>query len=798
LVKIIPLQLKKNYNMMVTLIVSYMAVFIIPLIIGSIIYSMTQKAVLNEVHKTKTNMLRHSAATIDTEIMGMRQMGMIIATNPTVMQFLRVTKPFTEDEWYQITRVISNLSPFLKTNYGMKNDINFFIYYNKSDVIITPNTIYMPDFFYNTTFSYPGVPYNQWHDNIQNYFKEKCFTSNKVLIENDPMNIITYVQPIPLTYSGKPSALIVMCLNEDNLIKIMGDVAQGGVGLVLDDKGRVIFRTSTQHGLSYLNLNALVGEEGVLNKIINRENMMVSWVTSKNSGFKYVTIIPEAVFMSNARKIQLVTVFLATFCIITGIILCVTLAWHNYSPIKKILEILAPYAKPDRNEMDYIRSMIIEALRKNQQLEKQVMEVLSENDEIKSYLQKNDNVVCNNLLLQLLRSSDKNVDGIRSWLSIYNVKLIYRRFTVINMQIDSPSSAGEQDTGCEWIRFTIASATVEMTRSFGWSHTVIVDDKKMSLIINFYDSYSDSNLRMSISRLVVQLKEFMKKQFDIILTIGISCIHTGIDSLHNSFEEAEKALAYKIVRGYDTIIFFDEIMDTKSDYFYPIDMELRLINSVKYGDFRQCNLILNEVYEENIHRRKLSLRLMQCLFFSIMSTALKTLDEIRIKYTDVFDDMLNPVDRLLESETIDEIYTNVQALFKTICDHINQLSVNRNTHLKKKLLEYICVHFTEASLSQTSVAGAMGISSQYLSRYFKQEMGINMMAYIHKLRINYSKELLSSTNMIISEISQKVGYGSEKTFIRIFKHFEGITPSRFKCLSMIEQSGAMRAPCDIV
>ena len=49
-------------------------------------------------------------------------------------------------------------------------------------------------------------------------------------------------------------------------------------------------------------------------------------------------------------------------------------------------------------------------------------------------------------------------------------------------------------------------------------------------------------------------------------------------------------------------------------------------------------------------------------------------------------------------------------------------------------------------------------NSQYISRKFKKETGFTMSEYLQKVRIEKSCELLSSSNMSITDIAQAVGY----------------------------------------
>jgi transcriptional regulator GlxA family with amidase domain len=55
-----------------------------------------------------------------------------------------------------------------------------------------------------------------------------------------------------------------------------------------------------------------------------------------------------------------------------------------------------------------------------------------------------------------------------------------------------------------------------------------------------------------------------------------------------------------------------------------------------------------------------------------------------------------------------------------------------------------------------------------------------MTDYLHMLRVEKAKELLSTSDMKIAKITEVVGFGNVKTFIRVFKTFTGLTPGIFR------------------
>ncbi len=82
-------------------------------------------------------------------------------------------------------------------------------------------------------------------------------------------------------------------------------------------------------------------------------------------------------------------------------------------------------------------------------------------------------------------------------------------------------------------------------------------------------------------------------------------------------------------------------------------------------------------------------------------------------------------------------------------------------------------------ISLTELSGQAGISSGYLSRIFKKYFHISVVDYIHLRKLHMAKYYMISGELSISDISFILGYSESGYFCKIFKKYEGMTPSAF-------------------
>ena len=100
-----------------------------------------------------------------------------------------------------------------------------------------------------------------------------------------------------------------------------------------------------------------------------------------------------------------------------------------------------------------------------------------------------------------------------------------------------------------------------------------------------------------------------------------------------------------------------------------------------------------------------------------------------------------------------------------------------------KLCNYI-IKYTSENFAQKDILKHISterfFSVSYLSRKFKENMGITFTDYLQKLRIEHSICLLANTSRKIIDIAGACGYSDMKSFNAVFKKLVGTTPQKFR------------------
>ena len=97
----------------------------------------------------------------------------------------------------------------------------------------------------------------------------------------------------------------------------------------------------------------------------------------------------------------------------------------------------------------------------------------------------------------------------------------------------------------------------------------------------------------------------------------------------------------------------------------------------------------------------------------------------------------------------------------------------------RDILLFIHGHYKEP-IGRKEIAYAAGYTESYVSHLFSATMRTALPDYINALRIEDAKDLLSGTDMTVSQITDSLGFGSIRNFNRSFLKFAGMSPRQYR------------------
>ncbi len=118
-------------------------------------------------------------------------------------------------------------------------------------------------------------------------------------------------------------------------------------------------------------------------------------------------------------------------------------------------------------------------------------------------------------------------------------------------------------------------------------------------------------------------------------------------------------------------------------------------------------------------------------------------------------------------------------------NHIDSALTRNNTlsgptrQLVRRAMTFIHMHYSEP-ITREEIAEEVGISADYLTDCFRQELGITPITYIRRYRIRRACDLLKNTDTSITQIAMSVGFSESAHFSHAFLRETGVTPRAYR------------------
>lgn len=129
--------------------------------------------------------------------------------------------------------------------------------------------------------------------------------------------------------------------------------------------------------------------------------------------------------------------------------------------------------------------------------------------------------------------------------------------------------------------------------------------------------------------------------------------------------------------------------------------------------------------------------------------------------------------------TREAIFPYFQNVLRHYCEIIKKYQQVPYTHTTRRITEYIYDHIY-APVTVNGIAEALNLHPSYLSKCFYEETGVHLKRFIHIEKLKEAKNLMTYTNMTLTEIAAHLGYSDLSHFTRTCKTYIGITPRELK------------------
>ncbi|MCM1026981.1 MAG: AraC family transcriptional regulator [Roseburia sp.] len=130
--------------------------------------------------------------------------------------------------------------------------------------------------------------------------------------------------------------------------------------------------------------------------------------------------------------------------------------------------------------------------------------------------------------------------------------------------------------------------------------------------------------------------------------------------------------------------------------------------------------------------------------------------------------------------TIDAVRTLQYSMLRDFCTLAGENHIPEGISAEVyQCINYVRSH-TNAPISVNSVADHIHRSPSYTMKLFKEELGINLGAFITRCKLEEAKSLLAYSEKSLAEISSYLCFSSQSYFQNVFKKKYGTTPLQYR------------------
>lgn len=267
-------------------------------------------------------------------------------------------------------------------------------------------------------------------------------------------------------------------------------------------------------------------------------------------------------------------------------------------------------------------------------------------------------------------------------------------------------------------------------------------------------------------------------------TIGISDRHEEVRNIPLAFKESEMALSASVLLGRNRCITYKEYQGIISQNQHKKDIDWEdFIFSIENGLMEKVSEHVAQ-YVMLIQGSKITdIEYYRLMTMDMLSKGATTLNQYGSGLNQISgeDDLYREIRSI---STVDEMEPYLlKSLGKIMAFHQRKKS-RRGRKVVEDALQHVDQFIFSPDLSLKTVAAAIYSNESYLSRVFKKEMGISLIEYILKKRIEESIRLLNTTDMKVYEVAEKIGFRDAHYFSICFKKITGVTVKEFRKLKV--------------
>lgn len=718
------------------LIISYSVITVLVTgLCGTFLYNQSKRIMIDEIRRDNqnrlANMREHTENSFLTHIESLFQhkvLSTINPSNPEDMNFFLYNGYETNN--YRVVNLVNNLHTLVSSNPGMDN---ITLYFTQSNFVVDH------DFFYSrpenaTSYSLleslPELPRKEWflHDRLPG------------------SSALSYIYSLPVHASGdEVKGYLILSVDPAYLNRMFSSIISNPNERVYlyDHEHRWLAGSSGATGeeaeriMTYLSADA-AGDSELIKW--EHSDTVVSILRGGDSkyGWNYAIVRPLHSFVLASQQLQNQIVSACILVLVIGFFISYLVSRGSYSPVRKMIDKLGltgvSVRLPRRvNEFSMVDHKLA-------QLNNSIHEL---------HVQLNNNSLLNVLNGQFIHFGIPRGFPVESSFIVANIRLGRDRGTYDGFKR----------------RMKAASPP--------YKYEVIVKEVDLISLLFFIPAEEQAGCS---DKLISFLRGFQEQAGNkLSFHGGVGGLALTVEDIQSAHEQASYAQQYCFLRGEHALVAYAELQGVTTTVLSLAYDSYE--NMLKAGDEKGVRAFL-EQYAVLVRDGNCSIEIVE-LSLAQIKTSLSKIIILMNANKEIFSHSL--LSAHFKQSTFEK---TVELLIEQSVQVAHLLSRHIQNHTQTdviyRLKHYIDTRLNEdISLEILSEQG--GLSTQYVSKLFKDVLQISFSDYITNARLERSCALLTEQpHLTVTDISALVGYRNVQYFCKKFKQKYSITPNQYR------------------
>lgn len=548
---------------------------------------------------------------------------------------------------------------------------------------------------------------------------------------------------------------------------------------VLDGDGTIIADSQSDSFLKNVSEEAYVKhlkkDSGYFLIAVNGKEQLVSFVYSRKLDWYFVEFIPYENIVSQTYGMRNLIIFLNLLVFILFAFFALLLSHRYYFPVVKLADnvyhktekIIANKKGAAVDEVDYLSDM--------------VNSILSQYRELSNQSRGNVTLVRNERLRGILTGSRPWNDAMLHKFEEMGIRLNSQRLMLLLLRIDNYRKTINRlwsQTDQELLRFALANIANELVGTRFPNETADMGSDTVALILDPGPG-PEKVVQKELLAFLREIQAAAAKHLEFTVSGTISSVVEKIDELPKVFAATTNLSNCRLIYGKECAVTPEMNPDLNFHiYEYPQETEYRILENLRLRKEEEVKE-QSAVFFADI--RLFTYDEIMISVSTLVYASVRVLNDIN--YVGDISHRLNFSLIRPEYERFDTLKEIESWLLSFYGVEIRKLPEDLSRHKGEYVegaMKIIDAQYSDANMTVESIAGKLGLSSNYLRKLFKELKGISLSEYLSDYRMEKAKEWLAESNISVGEVCARVGIPNENYFYTSFKKRSGFTPGQFR------------------